>query len=250
MTAVVVLLLMVPCWSANVAATAFTACSARSRISSGCALSSPSIRPRDALVELAVSPFVRAESAEDVSASRHRTYEFFNRRTFLNSAAIAAAPLITALAAPPALADQLLLTDKDALDVPPFKGGVEEAKERFIAAMKEIDSLLVNYDEITRGGNGDNVRLYLGTQGVKSHMYGIVKAMGVLKDESEDIVEYTDAYEEFQAYLYAAEGAAYQSLFAEHSSAKSTPESLVKLAKGDILQMRENMKKMAGQLGI
>jgi len=81
-------------------------------------------------------------------------------------------------------------------------------------------------------------------------MYGIVKAMNVLKDESDDIVEYTDAFEEFQAYLNQAEGAAYQSLFAAHSSAKSTPESLVILAKGDILKMRENMIKMAGQLGI
>ena len=73
---------------------------------------------------------------------------------------ITAAPLIPALAGgpTPALADQLLLTDKAAPDVPPFKGGTGEAKERFVAAMREIDSLLANYDEITKGANGDNVR--------------------------------------------------------------------------------------------
>lgn len=154
------MLLLMTCWPARVA-TAFTACNARSGSSGSSALSAPSIRPRGSLVELGelgVSPFTE----DDVSASTgHRTNGFAaakNRRTFLGSAFLA-------LAGPtPALADQMLLTDKDAVDVPPFKGGVEEAKERFVLAMSEIDSLLANYDEITKGGNGDNVRLYLGTQ--------------------------------------------------------------------------------------
>jgi len=50
--------------------------------------------------------------------------------------------------------------------------------------------------------------------------------------------------------LYQAEGAAYQSMFVEHSSAKSTPESLLLTAKSDILNMRKYMKELADQLGI
>ena len=36
----------------------------------------------------------------------------------------------------------------------------------------------------------------------------------------------------------------------EHSSAKSTPESLLKTAKGDIVNMRKYMGELADQLGI
>jgi len=71
-----------------------------------------------------------------------------------------------------------------------------------------------------------------------------------LKDEAEDIVEYTEALNEFEAYLFQAEGAAYQSLFVEHSSAKSTPESLLRTAKGDVVMVRKFMGVMAVQLGM
>ena len=39
-------------------------------------------------------------------------------------------------------------------------------------------------------------------------------------------------------------------MFVEHSSAKSTPESLLKTAKGDVLNMRKYMGELANQLGI
>lgn len=153
-----------------------------------------------------------------------------------------------AAAAHPAFADALLM-DKASPDVPAFKGGVDEAKNRFRLAIKDIDSLLNNYDEISKSG-GDNVRLYLGTQGVKSNMYGISKVLKVLKDEADDIVEFTETANEFEAYLYQAEGAAYQSLFVEHSSAKGTPESLLKTARGDIVSMRKYMGDLALQLNL
>ena len=114
-------------------------------------------------------------------------------------------------------------------------------------AIKDIDDLIANYETISKAG-GDNVRLYLGTQGVKSHMYGIMKVLKSLKDEADDIVDYTEAMNEFEAYLFQAEGAAYQSLFVEHSSAKSTPESLLKTAKGDIINLRKYMGNLATQL--
>ena len=85
----------------------------------------------------------------------------------------------------------MLLMDKGRPDVPPFKGSADEARTRLQLAIRDIDNLLENYDTLTRSG-GDNVRLYLGTQGVKSNMFGIMKVLNSLKEELEDIVEYTE----------------------------------------------------------
>ncbi|KAL7544610.1 hypothetical protein ACHAWF_007988 [Thalassiosira exigua] len=173
-----------------------------------------------------------------------------DRRSFLVRQILspAVASVATAVAPHPALAEASLV-DKSSPDVPAFGGGVSEGKRRFQLAIKDIDDLLANYEVITKSG-GDNVRLYLGTQGLKSHMCGISKVLKSLKEEAEDIVEYTEALNEFEAYFFQAEGAAYQSLFVEHSSAKSTPESLLKTAKGDIVNMRKFMGDLAIQLNL
>lgn len=71
-----------------------------------------------------------------------------------------------------------------------------------------------------------------------------------LRMEVEDIVEFTEDSEEFAAYLYQAEGAAYQSLFVEHSSAKGSPESFLATARNDVVNMRKLMGKLATQLDI
>ena len=112
-----------------------------------------------------------------------------------------------------------------------------DAKERFIAARKDLRELVDNYSDITAKGGGDSVRNRLGTQGVNSKLFGIQKVLKKLSADAEDIVEYTDAMDEFNVYYYQAEGAAYQSMFIEHSSAKGTPESFLKIAKNDIVQM-------------
>mmetsp|Transcript_5940 Transcript_5940/g.11783 ORF Transcript_5940/g.11783 Transcript_5940/m.11783 type:complete len:231 (+) Transcript_5940:70-762(+) len=173
-----------------------------------------------------------------------------NRRSFLTTSHLSILTATVTLTTQPLLtAAAPLLTDKSTPDLPPFAStSITEAKNRFLLAIRDIDSLLANYDTIST--NGDNVRLYLGTQGIKSHMYGISKVLKFLKDEAEDIVEYTEALNEFEAYLFQAEGAAYQSLFVEHSSAKSTPESLLRTAKGDVVMVRKFMGVMAGQLGM
>lgn len=177
-----------------------------------------------------------------------RLHSSNDRRSFLANTAAASLVFSSTAFPVPAFADTLLM-DKGTPDVEAFKGGVEEAKKRLRLAIIDIDNLLANYEEISKNG-GDNVRLYLGTQGLKSHMYGITKVVKALKEEADDIVEYTEASNEFEAYLFQAEGAAYQSLFAEHSSAKSTPESLLKTAKKDIVNMRKFMGDLAEQLSI
>jgi hypothetical protein len=130
------------------------------------------------------------------------------------------------------------------------KMGVEEAKKRFALAQRDVQYLLDHYEEISKGGGGDNVRRYLGTGGVTSNMYGIGKVVKELREEADDIVEYTEAMNEFNAYLYQAEGAAYQSLFVEHSSAKGTPESFLATAKQDVKNMQKYMNELAVQLNL
>lgn len=87
-----------------------------------------------------------------------------------------------------------------------------EAKEKFVAARKELRILIDDYSEITAKGGGDAVRNRLGTQGVNSDLFGIQKVLKTLATEAEDIVEFTETMEEFNAYYFQAEGAAYQSL--------------------------------------
>ena len=118
-----------------------------------------------------------------------------NRRSFLVQQIIL--PSITTVSShiisfqpQPAFAADELLMDKSSQDIPPFQGDVSDAKSRFKLAMKDIDNLLENYDQISKSG-GDNVRLCLGTQGVKSHMYGISKVLKSLREEVDDIVEFS-----------------------------------------------------------
>jgi len=130
---------------------------------------------------------------QQLSANLHKSHDS-DRRTFFVQKIIA--PAIASVAATlfisphPAFADVLLM-DKGVSDVSPFKGGAEEAKKRFQLAIKDIDNLLANYNILTQSG-GDNVRLYLGTQGLKSNMSGIMKVLKSLKEEADDIVEYTE----------------------------------------------------------
>eukprot|EP00591_Stephanopyxis_turris_P006938 CAMPEP_0195523018 /NCGR_PEP_ID=MMETSP0794_2-20130614/21759_1 /TAXON_ID=515487 /ORGANISM="Stephanopyxis turris, Strain CCMP 815" /LENGTH=144 /DNA_ID=CAMNT_0040652917 /DNA_START=367 /DNA_END=801 /DNA_ORIENTATION=+ len=130
---------------------------------------------------------------------------------------------------------------------PGQKIGVDEAKNRFTLARQDVQYLLDNYEDISKGG-GDAVRRRLGTVGVSSYMYGIGKVVNELREEADDLVEYTETMNEFNAYLYQAEGAAYQSLFVEHSSASGTPESFLATAKQDVRQMQKFMDQLAVQL--
>ena len=172
-----------------------------------------------------------SETSHFMKAQRHR-------REFLSLVA-------TVLVAAPS-------SSSAAMDVafqPGQKLSVDEAKARFVLARKDAQYLLDHYAEICEGG-GDNVRRYLGTVGISSGMYGIRKVVKELRGEAGDIVEYTEAMDDFEAYLNQAEGASYQSLFIEHSSAKGTPAQFLAMAKQDVMQMLKYMDLLALQLGV
>mmetsp|Transcript_8748 Transcript_8748/g.12723 ORF Transcript_8748/g.12723 Transcript_8748/m.12723 type:complete len:237 (+) Transcript_8748:209-919(+) len=171
-----------------------------------------------------------------------------SRRAFISTTFASIALATTA--SQPAFAT---LMDMSVEGTSTFKPGqklsVSDSKKRFSLARGEIQYLLDNYSSISKEG-GDSVRRYLGTVGVNSNMYGISKVLKDLRDESEDVVEYQETLDEFNAYLFQAEGAAYQSLFVEHSSAKGTPESLLATAKKDVVSMQKFMDQLAVQLSL
>ncbi len=181
---------------------------------------------------------------------------FINRRSILlhtrNAALTLSLAGLTSTTTSPQAAHATLM-DNTLQNSKTFKLGEklspDEAKQRFLDALTETDELIENYASISSGG-GDAVRRYLGTVGVDKKMYGITKVVKELREEAEDIVEYTEIANEFEAYLYQAEGAAYQSLFVEHSSAKGTPESFLATAKKDVISMRKYMGELKAQLNL
>ncbi len=197
----------------------------------------------------------RSSTGRIIAALESQKIDETGRRTFVKQLFLPAAAFgmsaATGVLSPVLPAGATLMDTNNIDEVKTFKPGekmtIEEAKDRFKLAVQDVDELLANYSEISKGG-GDNVRRYLGTVGVKSHMYGITKVLKELREEADDIIEFTEASNEFEAYLFQAEGAAYQSLFAEHSSAKSTPESLLVTAKKDVVTMRRFMGDLAVQL--
>ena len=185
----------------------------------------------------------RSVEALKLSMKSDGITEYSSRRSFILSAIILGT-------SSPACAT-LMDNKQDGIKTfqPGTKLSVEEAKDRFQKARQEIKYLLDHYQEISEGG-GDAVRRYLGTVGVNSNMYGITKVVKDLREEADDIVEFTETANEFEAYLFQAEGAAYQSLFIEHSSAKGTPASFLATAKKDLEQMKVYMDQLATQLSL
>lgn len=184
---------------------------------------------------------------EDANPSKTSRRAFFFQAGIMSATTLVAGNSIlpspavaAAAAAPPPSAN--VFADKNF--------SADDAKKRFQDARKDLKYLLDNYSDISKNGGGDAVRNYLGTQGVNSHLYGIQKVLKILTEEAEDIVEYSEAMEEFNAYYYQAEGAAYQSMFAEHSSAKVSPESCLATAQQDIVQMAKYMDQLAVQLNL
>lgn len=186
----------------------------------------------------------------DTSTVLFSTSSHGSRRSFLHKVALRISVTTTVVSSTVAVPMKVSATlmDNNVQEIKTFKLGEklssEDAKKRFAEAMAEVDELIANYSEISQDG-GDAVRRYLGTVGVEKKMYGISKVVKELRDEADDIVEYTELANEFEAYLYQAEGAAYQSLFVEHSSAKGTPASFLATAKKDIITMRKYMGELS-----
>ena len=123
----------------------------------------------------------------------------------------------------------------------------EAALARFTASRDTLNSLLSQYPAISAKG-GDEIRRYLGTVGTTSPLLGIRATLKVLQDSAEDIVEYTEAMEDFDRHLASADQEAYSSMFVEFSAAKGKPEDFYDRAKKDVEIMVKQLNIMANEI--
>lgn len=125
----------------------------------------------------------------------------------------------------------------------------EEAEERLRAGRESVAYLLKNYDEICAGG-GDNVRRYLGTVGTSSGLFGIGKAMKILSDRADDIVEYTEVSQEVEKTIQQADGSAYMAIFTTTSTSYTPPEKYFKDARIEIERCAKALDQLAPLIGV
>lgn len=169
------------------------------------------------------------------------------RRSILLTGGFASSVFFLHQTESPALAVVAVSSDQEVFK-PGVSMGTAEALARFQQAQNDLQYLIIHFDEIVANGGGDNVRRYLGTVGFTSSLYGISKVLKELQIEAEDIVEYTENMNEFDAYLRAADTACYSANFVEYSAAKTKPEAFFKDAFADIQNMKEYMNNMAVEL--
>eukprot|EP00804_Cyclotella_cryptica_P018294 CCRYP_017674-RA/>CCRYP_017674-RA protein AED:0.02 eAED:0.02 QI:175/1/1/1/1/1/2/1281/275 len=124
----------------------------------------------------------------------------------------------------------------------------EEAEQRFRTGRESLQYLLDHYDKICEGG-GDNVRRYLGTVGVNG-LFGIGKALRVLGEDVDDIVEYTELVTEIERSIQQADGSAYMAIFTVTSTSGVPSAKYFNDAKIEIERCAKSMDDLAAMIGL
>ena len=113
----------------------------------------------------------------------------------------------------------------------------DAAKEQWTRSVAVIDKLLQNWPS-----SGDAIRVELGTQGTTSPLFQIDKALKVLRENTDDIVEYTELEEEFQLTLSRADSMAYSANFAGGSGKPTPPAVYIEKAKKEVESLQKTAK--------
>lgn len=121
----------------------------------------------------------------------------------------------------------------------------ESAQDQWKRSTITIDNLLDGWSTV---GGGDNIRVQLGTQGTTSPLFQIDKALKVLRQESEDIVEFTDQAEEFQLALARADSMAYSANFAGGSGKPTPPSYYIEKSKTEVELLQKIAKSLTALL--
>eukprot|EP00527_Entomoneis_sp_CCMP2396_P003303 CAMPEP_0198144364 /NCGR_PEP_ID=MMETSP1443-20131203/14982_1 /TAXON_ID=186043 /ORGANISM="Entomoneis sp., Strain CCMP2396" /LENGTH=192 /DNA_ID=CAMNT_0043807745 /DNA_START=73 /DNA_END=648 /DNA_ORIENTATION=- len=116
------------------------------------------------------------------------------------------------------------------------------AKDQWTKSLVVIDNLLSNW---SANKGGDSIRVELGTQGTTSPLFQIEKALKVLREDIDDIVEFTELSEEFQLTLARADSMAYSANFAGGAGKPTPPAVYIEKAKKEV----ESLQKIAKELG-
>jgi hypothetical protein len=111
-----------------------------------------------------------------------------------------------------------------------------------------IDDLVQNWPTVVAQGGGDGIRRELGTVGTISPLFLIDKALRVLREEAEDLIEFTDQTEEFQLALSRADSMAYSANFAGGSGKPTPPAVYLDKSRMEVIELQKIAKSLTALL--
>lgn len=172
--------------------------------------------------------FLESPNEEPRPASLVRNPVVSRRFTLLN------APIVAAIPA------SLVSLPKSA-----YAMTADAAKEQWKQSVGVIDAMLSDWSSLK---SGDAVRVQLGTQGTTSPLFQIEKAFKVLREESSDIVEFTEASDDFLRLLSAADSMAYSANFAGGSGPPTPPAVYLEKARKEVVELQGIAKTLSSLL--
>mmetsp|Transcript_19055 Transcript_19055/g.22758 ORF Transcript_19055/g.22758 Transcript_19055/m.22758 type:complete len:218 (-) Transcript_19055:114-767(-) len=161
-----------------------------------------------------------------------------SRRTFLlqvPTTITTTAAILTALPPPSAAAT-----------APPITS--EAARLQWKQSLTVIDDLVQNWSTVTSKGGGDSIRIQLGTVGTASPLFLIDKALKVLREEADDLVEFTEQEEEFRLALSRADSMAYSANFAGGSGKPTPPQVYIDKSQKEVIGLQKIAKSLSALL--
>jgi hypothetical protein len=123
----------------------------------------------------------------------------------------------------------------------------DAAKDQWKQSVRVIDAMLSDWSSLATKG-GDAIRVELGTQGTTSPLFQIEKALRALRDEAEDLVEFTEQSDEFLLRLAAADSMAYSANFAGGSGKPTPPAVYIEKSKKEVEDMQRIAKALSALL--
>mmetsp|Transcript_11096 Transcript_11096/g.17114 ORF Transcript_11096/g.17114 Transcript_11096/m.17114 type:complete len:205 (-) Transcript_11096:457-1071(-) len=121
----------------------------------------------------------------------------------------------------------------------------DAANDQWKQSVNVIDKMLNNWESYK---TGDSIRVELGTQGTSSPLFQIDKAFKVLRDDAEDIIEFTETSDEFLLTLARADSMAYSANFAGGSGKPTPPEVYIEKAKKEVVDLQKIAKALSALL--
>ena len=86
--------------------------------------------------------------------------------------------------------------------------------------------------------------------GTASGLYGIDKVMNSLKDQADDIVEYTELSTDIVQSIQQADGSAYMAIFVVSSTSQTPPSKYFGDAKIEVKRALKEMDELAEMIGL
>jgi hypothetical protein len=164
----------------------------------------------------------------------------FSRRTFILQVPATTVAVITSLSVPlliePATATAATIITSEAAQI------------QWKRSETVIDDLLQNWPTVVAQAGGDGIRRELGTVGTTSPLFQIDKALRVLRDEAEDLIEFTDQTEEFQLALSRADSMAYSANFAGGSGKPTPPAFYIEKSRNEVIELQKIAKSLRALL--